>query len=162
MGKPRIDDIEEAIIAAIQNASTMSYVQDEQVQTFAQRTIDFQNEQLIVNPPAVIVHYLGGRYVPEEVTKHRHSIAERWILVAVALNLRGSEEARLGGVDGETGVYEILEDLKAIFAGLKLTVDTDKNVYCHLVGTTFEGIASDGAFAYGLEIEVGGTTWDNV
>jgi hypothetical protein len=159
MGKPRIDDIEAAIIAAIQDDANMSYIPDDQVQTLSQRTVDFAREQIVVVPPAVLLAYTGGAYLPQNIPLTAYSIAERFLLIAVAANTRGAGEAKRGS-GADKGVYDILENLKSIFAGRKLTVDIDRAVWTKLVGVTFEGINEAGHFCYGLEIEVGAMTWD--
>lgn len=159
MGKPRIDDIEAAIIAAIQADANMSYIPDVQVQTIGQRTVDFAREQIIVVPPAVLIAYTGANYRAINTPLTGYSIAERFLLIAVAANTRGAGAAKRGsGVD--KGAYDILENLKTLFAGKKLTVDTNQLLWTKLLGVTFEGINEAGHFCYGLEIEAGATSAD--
>jgi len=161
MSKARIDDIEAAIIAAIQADPTLSaYIPANQVQTLSERNVDFRNEQVIILPPAVLVYYLGGNYQPKTNTWKLNLADEPFALLAVARNLRGAKDAKEGGVGGEKGAYEILEDLKTLFAGKQLTVAVGVNVSCRLVGAAFEGLGANGSLVYSLQIICQGI-WDN-
>jgi len=161
MSKARIDDIEAAIIAAIQaDAVLAAYIPANQVQTLGERNVDFRNEQIIIAPPAVLVYYTGGTYQPKTNNWKLNLADEPFALFAVARNLRGAKEAKQGGPGSEKGAYEMLEDLKTLFAGKQLTVATGVNVACRLARTGFEGLGANGSMVYRLEIVCQGI-WDN-
>lgn len=159
MSQPEVGPIEAAIIAAIQASAALSYVPDEQVQPVSERTVDLESVEILVSPPAVLTWYLGGQYDPTTVDAHQYAASERFLLIAVAENLRGTAEARSGAL-GDKGVFEMLADLKDLFAGLKLAIGDTRPITCWLVGTTVEGRTREGYHCYGLEIEFRGP-WDN-
>lgn len=160
MGKPRIDDIEAAVIQAIRDDAALAYIADHQVQTLGERNVDFRAEQIIVVPPAVLVFYLGGRYRAQTTELALYDAVEPFLLVAVARNLKGAAEAKRG-TTAEKGAYDIVEDLKSLFAGKKLAVAPGADVRCELVGVSFEGVNQANHWAYGLEIHARGI-WDNL
>ena len=161
MGNPTIAAIEDALIAAIRQADALAYVPDPQVQTLSLRGVDFDQEAIIVIPPAVLVAYVGGGYEPHDNTLHKHVVRHRFLLIAVAENLRGNRQAKEGDELGTPGAYGILDDLADLFAGRRIEFAGARRTYCRLAGTSFEGINPNGHFAYGLEIEVHGV-WDNI
>ena len=160
MSKARIDDIEQAIIDAINGDTNLAYVSKGQVQTLDQRGIDFSSGQIVVLPPAVLVLYLGGTYSSRNINNSHYTALEPFLLLAVTANLRGAAEAKRGGIDSEKGAYDLVEDLKTLFGGKKLTVATGVDVYCSLSNVSFEGINPTRHFVYGLEITVKGE-WNN-
>jgi phage gp37-like protein len=166
MTRPGIDTIDAALIAMLQASATLSYVPDNQIQEFDSRAYDFESAELIVTPPAILVSYEGGSYVPKNHDNSSYAIDERFTLIAVAENLRGSAEARQGGVGAtEKGIYEMIEDLKSVIVtNRKLEIDSTTHKYVGLVlGNTviFENVFyRSGQAAIGLQIQVTGTRWD--
>ncbi len=164
MTRPGIDIIDSALIALLQGASTLSYVPDNQIQEW-ERGIDIDTMQIIVAPPAVLIAYEGGQYAASNHDNSAYRIDERFMLIAVASNLRGLADALNGSVGTEKGVYEILEDLKSVIvANRRLTIDapTNKRVSLVLVGTVvIENLFYQNGFAaMGLQLQVTGTSWD--
>ena len=161
MSKARIDDIEAAIVSTVQSDRTIaSYVPRRQVQTLEARGVDFESGQIIVVPPAVLILYLGGNYEGKNITQTVYEAREPFLLLAVVENLRGAAEAKRGGVGQERGAYELIEDLKTLVAGKRLTVATGVDVLLALQNVTFEGVNRNQHFIYGLEVEARGV-WDN-
>lgn len=161
MSKARIDDLEASILSTISgDAAISAYIPANQVQALSQLNMDFASEQIVILPPAVLVYYEGGSYDPKTLTWKLNVAEERFVLLAVARNLRGAKQAKEGGVGTERGAYDILEDLKAVFAGKKLTPATDVDVFCRLASIGFEGVSANGSFVYALHIVARGL-WDN-
>lgn len=161
MGKPRIGDIEAAIIALLQGAAALSYIVDAQIRP-ASEGVDFENMEIVLGDLGVLVQYDGGDYRATNHNQTAYAVDERFTLIAVAQNLRGPAAARTG-VAGESGVYDILEDLKGVIVvGRKLTVDTDKAVYLELLGPrVFENLFyKSGVAALGLQIRAHCSAWE--
>ncbi len=162
MSKARIHHIEAAILQAVRDdAAITRYVPRHQVQTLDRRGVDFASGQIVVAPPAVLVFYLGGTYQARTVTGKSYAAREPFLLLAVAENLRGTGEAKRGAMKSEKGAYELIDDLKTLLAGRKLTVASGVDVYCFLSNVSFEGINPNGHYVYGIEVEARGN-WDNV
>lgn len=162
MSKARIDDIEAAIVSTIrEDAALSASLAPSQVQTLEARGIDFDSGQIIVVPPAVLVLYLGGAYEAKNITRTVYEAREPFLLLAVVENLRGPAEAKRGGVGSERGAYDLIEELKTLFAGKRLTVATGVDVLLSLANVTFEGVNRNHHFIYGLEVTASGV-WDNV
>jgi len=161
MGKPRIGDIEAAIIALLQTSATLSYIVDAQIRP-ADGGIDYENLEIVLGDLGILVQYDGGDYKATNHNQTAYAVDERFTLIVVAQNLRGAAAARTG-VAGEKGVYDILEDLKAVIViGRKLTVDTDKAVYLELLGPrVFENLFYKfGAAALGLQVRAHCSAWE--
>ena len=162
MSKARIDDIEVAIRKAIQDDETItSYVPKHQIQSIGEREIDFKSGEMLVVPPAVLTLYLGGAYEAKNVTETVYHAREPFLLLAVVANLRGVEAAKEGGVSQERGAYDLLEDLKTLFAGKRPTVATGVDVLISIRNVGFEGINEQRHYTYTLEILADGI-WSNV
>lgn len=155
MGKPRIDELEQAILDAIKaDAALAAYVKPEQVQTLSRQGFDFASEQFVLAPPAVLVFYAGGPHEDRNIKGDQYRHCASFILMAVAANLRGAGEARRGfGTD--KGAYDIVDDLRNLFAGKELELPSLIGVkpLCFLRSVGFEA-AQDGLVVYSLEIEV--------
>jgi hypothetical protein len=161
MGKPRIGDIETAIIQLLQRADDLYYIADEQIRP-ADGGIDYENLEIVLGDLGILVQYDGGAYKSHGHDKSGYEIEERWTLIAVAQNLRGSAEAKIG-IAGEKGVYDILEDVKGtIVKGRKIIVDTNQPILLELLGTAvFENLFYRfGAAAVGLQIKASRTTFE--
>src|SRR3990172_8819120 len=90
MAKPRLDDIEDAIIAAINADATLSaYIKSNQVQALGERGVDFARQQIVVAPPAILLFYTGGSHRARNINLTGYEHEGRWALSAVAGNLRG-------------------------------------------------------------------------
>ena len=162
MGKPRIDEIEQAIIDAITNDPTMKGYIKGKVQTLSERNTDFSREQFIVNPPQVLVFLSGGSHSQDTIegTMYRNPLT--FLLVALARNMRGPDAARRGS-GSDVGTYDILDDLRTLFAGKILTLATLGSAnapICLLGAINFES-AQKNQMAYSLEIIVN-ADWDNL
>lgn len=157
MSKPRIKDIQIAVVNAIKDSTALSWIPDDQIQEASDRNIDFINQEIIVTAPAVIVLYTGAGYQARNTNKTKYDIYEKFLLIAVAENRRGIAESLQGSdIPNEYGVLEIIEGLKDAFAGVRLTVSTGVYVYPSLLGVSMEGVTPAGEICYGLEIETGG------
>ena len=162
MTRPAIDVIENALIAMIQDdASYLTYIPDNQVQSFEQG-VDLQSMEIILTPPGVLVMYESGSYAPLDINRSSYSIDERFTLIAVASNLRGMAEAKLGS-GTEKGVYDILEDLKRLVVHnrrLAISASTDVTLI-FLSVMPFENLFYRTGFAaYGLQIKVQSSSWE--
>jgi hypothetical protein len=162
MGKPRIGDIEQAIIELIQGDPTIAaYIRPASVRSH-ESGIDFENLEITLDDYGVLVMYEGGQYTPRVHDGSGYAIEERFTLIAVAQNLRSLTAAKQGNA-GEIGVYDILEDLKsAIVAGRKLAIASIKDVRLELIGTVLmENLYyRKGAAAIGLQIRAHCAAWE--
>ncbi len=161
--KLRIDEVEVALLAWLQQSPELNWIRKEQIQSVGQKSVDFSSEQIILVPPAIVVAYSGGTYggLGRDITGKRYGVREFFSVMAMAENLRGADAARRGGAITEKGAYSMLEDLKTALAGTKLTTSSGAEGYCWLLGAEFVGFNSAGHALYSLEIEVRGN-WDNV
>jgi hypothetical protein len=158
MTRPGIDVIESALIEMLQDDPTLAaYVPANQIQSHDQG-VDFDNAEIIVAPPAVLVAYDGSSYTPANTENSAYSIDERFVLIAVAEDLRSAAAAK-------AGVFSLIEDLKvSVVTNRRLTLDatTGKRVTLKLLGVAIleNYFYRTGCMAYGLRIQVTGTTWD--
>ena len=160
MSKATIKDVEAAILKAVEDdASISAYVKKEQVQTVSERNVNFATEEIIIVAPAVLVMYMGGAYDSQTVQLKKYRAEYRFLLLAVVQNLRSAEAAKFG-TDTQKGAYDLLEDLKQLFAGKQLALPAPARALTRLVGDSLEGIGPDRKFVYGLEIMTTATIWD--
>jgi len=113
----KLAEIENAILEAIRGSFT--YLRTCEVASAR----DFDAEgNLIVIPPAVLVMYGGAEGLAKDVRGLSYQANPRWVLLAAASNLRGALEEKQGdAASGDKGVYDILDDLRALLAGKLLS-----------------------------------------
>ena len=158
MSKARIDDIETAVIAYIALDTLMNGVQ---VEGISANNADFAAERLIVTPPAVLVHYAGGNPQAGTADWHLYSVEERFTLYIVASALRDSASARQG-VATERGAYQMIEDLRTIFAGRQLFLQSGGGpAWCRFAESRFLEFDEQGNAIYALDVIVKGI-WEGV
>lgn len=162
MSRATIKDVELAILKAIRDDSALSYVPDAQVQTVSARNVDFATNRIIIHPPAVLVYYPGGTYEPVTTPLKRYRADYRFILLALVRNLRSDEAAKHGGpAPGEKGAYDLLEDLKLLFAGKELALPSPARATTVLARDELIE-AERGLFLYELELALRNALWDAV
>lgn len=167
MGKPRSDELEQAVIDAVKNDQTLQGYLKDRVHTLSERVFDPKQQKFIVQTPLVAVFYAGGSYEPRVSAETRYRHTASVILVAVAENLRGPAEAKRG-FGSKPGALDIIEDLKTLFAFDSTTQrarelalpgnTTGLKPHCRLVSDQPE-LQRAGQVAWSLEIQVIGH-WD--
>ncbi len=151
MSKPRIDEIERAIIARIR--AMMPKVN--KVEGVDDSNLDSQTGEILVPAPGILVAYSTRNLRPRDITGKRYGKSLYFSLIVLAQNFRSRGDERMDA-------YGMLEDLDTIFAGEILTLEGGAQVHCWLAdGEGFMGLLRAGGVAYGAAIEVRGN-WDNV
>ncbi len=103
--------------------------------------------------PGVWAIYTGGGDEPRSQRLWRHHA--HWTLVVGTRNLRNATAGRLGGVPGEVGSYQIVQDVRRVLAGQRFGLEITPVV---LGGVTslWQGPVADQLISlYALDITVG-------
>ncbi len=110
-----IDQIEDAIVAKIKNASGMAYLK-----TLASYggELDDDLDKVVRSYPAVWIIYAGGGK-PKKIANGKWKTPATFALMAAARNVR-NEAATRKGSSGEVGSYQILKDASALILGQDL------------------------------------------
>ncbi len=117
----KLSEIENALLTAVQNAPALSYLKT--VEPASDRSFDRTTSQFLVVPPAVLTLLLATQLRSRDLQAKTYDYAPRFLLFAVASNLRGPREEKFGDVvTGDVGAYQLLDDLKTALAGLRLTL----------------------------------------
>lgn len=117
----KLAEIEDALLDALRTAPALSYLRT--VEPVSERSFDFARGDFIVLPPAVLSFFLAAPLRSRDLSARTYDYNPRFLLFAVARNLRGvAEEKRGGPVAGEVGAYQVLHDLKTTLAGARLAL----------------------------------------
>lgn len=160
MGKPRIDELEQAVIDAIKADATLSgYLKT--VAALSRSNLDFSTERFIGVPPMVLVFYAGGEHESRNVVANAYRHPARFTLYAAASNLRSDDAGRRGAL-GEKGCYDLLDDLRQLFAGTELTLPSNSGVKPYAtLGAVAPAQIQDDMAVYSMEIHVM-AHWDKI
>jgi len=152
----KLAEIEDALLDALRTAPVLSYLRT--VEPVSERSFDFARGDFIVVPPAVLSFFLAGPLRSRDLTARTYDYNPRLLLFAVARNLRGVAEEKLGGpAAGEIGAYQLLDDLKAALAGLRLTLASGGfQPQVELAAEQLEAFTPNFS-VYSLEVAVRGT-----
>ena len=152
----KLAELESTLLEAIRTAPALSYLRT--VEPVSERSFDFARGDFIVVPPAVLTFFLAAGLRSRDLSARTYDYNPRFLLFAVASNLRGPAAEKLGGpVAGEIGVYQLLDDLKASLAGARLTLPTAGfEPQVELAAESLEAFTPDFS-VYSLEILIRGT-----
>jgi hypothetical protein len=116
----KLAELEDALLNAVRTAPALSYLRT--VEPVSERSFDFARGDFIVVPPAVLSFFLAAPLRARDLSARTYDYNPRFLLFAVARNLRGVAEEKLGGPGGEVGAYQVLYDLKTVLAGARLAL----------------------------------------
>lgn len=152
----KLAEIEDALLDTVKTAAALNYLRT--VETISERSFDFARGDFVVVPPAVLSFFITGDLSSRDLQGRTYSYAPRFLLFALASNLRGVAEEKKGGpTSGEIGAYKILHDLKTTLAGKRLTLASSSfQPVCELARESLEAFTSDFS-VYALELIVRGT-----
>lgn len=150
----KLAEVEDALLDTLRAAPALSYVKT--VEPVSDRSFDLARGNFLVVPPAVLSFFLSSPLRARDLVARTYDYSPRFLLFAVARNLRGLEEEKLGGTAGEIGAYQLLHDLKTTLAGLRLTLPGSSfQPVVELAGEQLESFTSDFS-AYSLELLIRG------
>lgn len=152
----KLADIEDALLETLKQSPSLHYLKT--VGTISSRTFDQARGDFLVVPPAVLSFFSASELRSRDLARRTYSYDPRFLLFAVARNLRGAAEEKLGGpAVGEIGAYQILHDLKATLAGARLALPASASEpVCELAGESLEAFTPEFS-VYALELIVRGT-----
>lgn len=152
----KLAEIEDALLHILRTAPALDYLRS--VEPISERSFDFARGDFVVVPPAVLSFFLTSELTSRDLQRTTYNYIPRFLLFAVARNLRGIEEEKLGGpAAGEIGAYQILHDLKTTLAGLRLTLPgASAQPVVELAGEALEAFTADFS-VYALELILRGT-----
>lgn len=152
----KLAEIEDAVLDTIKTAAALNYLRT--VETISERTFDFARGDFLVVPPAALSFFLSGELGSRDLQRKTYSYDPRFLLFAVASNLRGVAEEKKGGpTTSEIGAYKILHDLKTTLAGKRLTLASSSfQPVCELTRESLEAFTAEFS-VYGLELIVRGS-----
>lgn len=148
MSKPRISDIEQALIERVRaDAAIQAYGQTFETVSVRHITSDeFGNQRLIANPPAFLFLLESSNLATRDVAATTYAYSLLFRIFCFNLNLRGPVEEKRGGpAPNEIGVYTMLDDLKRVLAGARLAVTgVASEPLVRLETETLENLAPEG------------------
>ncbi|MFQ5818303.1 MAG: phage protein Gp37 [Terriglobia bacterium] len=152
----KLAEIEDALLDTVQTAAALNYLRT--VETISERTFDFARADFVVVPPAVLSFFVASEMSARDLQRQTYSYHPRFLLFAIARNLRGLAEEKKGGPGAsEIGAYQILHDLKTTLAGKRLTLASSSfTPVCELAGESLEAFTTDFS-VYALDLIVQGT-----
>jgi len=152
----KLAELESALLNTLRTAPALSYLRT--VEPVSERSFDFARGDFIVVPPAVLTFFLAAGLRSRDLSARTYDYNPRFLLFAVASNLRGAAEEKLGGpVTGEVGAYQILHDLKTLLAGARLALPGGGGLpVVELAAESLEAFTPDFS-VYSLEILIRGT-----
>ena len=150
----KLAEVESALLALLRTASALTYVKT--IEPVSDRTFDLARGNFVVVPPAVLSFFFSSRLAARDLAARTYDYAPRFLLFAVARNLRGAEEEKLGGPGTEFGAYRLLHDLKTTLAGARLALSSGGvQPVVELAAEQLESFPADFS-AYSLEVAIHG------
>lgn len=152
----KLAEIEDAVLDTVKTAAALNYLRT--IETISERSFDFARGDFVVVPPAVLSFFVASELSSRDLARKTFSYDPRFLLFAVARNLRGVAEEKKGGPEGsEIGAYKILHDLKTTLAGKRLALASSTfQPVCELTSESLEAFTADFS-VYALELIVRGT-----
>jgi phage gp37-like protein len=146
----KLAEIENAILDLVK--ANLPYLNDMAVPVADEHFDDLDN--IIAPVPAVLAAFTGSEIMPATVRGLANDYAPIWKLAAGASNLRGSAEEKQGDpAGGEKGVYDILDDLRALLGGRKLEFESGGVGVVYLRGEELAQFSREGTWI-ALKVQV--------
>lgn len=150
----KLAEVEAALLALLRTAPALAYVKT--IEPVSDRTFDLARGNFVVVPPAVLSFFFSSQLRARDLAARTYDYQPRLLLFAVARNLRGTEEEKLGGPGTEYGAYRLLHDLKTMLAGARLALASGGvEPVVELAAEQLESFTADFS-AYSLELLVRG------
>lgn len=150
----KLAHLEDALLDRLRASSTLSYLRT--VEPVSDRSFDLARGNFLVVPPAVLSFFTASQLRSRDLVARTYDYTPRLLLFAVARNLRGVREEKLGGPPGEIGAYRLLDDLKATLAGARLSLPgAGFQPVVELAAEQLESFTADFS-AYSLELLIRG------
>jgi hypothetical protein len=148
-------ELETALLDALRGAPGLAYLRT--VEAVSERSFDFTSGDFIVVPPAALSFFLSSQLRSRDLAARTYDYNPRFLLFAVARNLRGIEAEKSGGpTPEEVGAYTLLNDLKSALAGARLaTPNGGPAPVVELAGESLESVTTDFS-VYSLEVVLRG------
>lgn len=120
MSQPQLAGMEDALMVLVENDATISGYQ----KTIATiNTSNFEEDgRLLVIMPAFLFYMGTGVLKAPGINAVSYEYLQQVSIFLVQQNLRGPSDEKKGSLPGETGIYEMLDDLKRVLASARLTV----------------------------------------
>ncbi len=147
--QPKIRDLEDALIAAVKNdpaikayGKTFATVSSGNIQED-----ELGNQRIVARTPAFLFFLegsaLSGR---DRIVLKTYDYLLSFRIFAYNRNLRGPAQEKKGiAALGEIGVYDMLDDLKRVLGGARLTVpEASSKPQVELVSEQFESMSAEG------------------
>jgi hypothetical protein len=152
----KLAEVETALLEALRAEPALAYLRT--VEPVSERSFDFATGNFLVVPPAALSFFLASQLRSRDLGARTYDYNPRFLLFAVARNLRGTAEEKTGGpAPEEVGAYQLLHDLKSALAGRRLTpAGTAFQPVVELAGESLEA-ATPECSVYSLELLVRGT-----
>ena len=149
-------ELENSLLDAIRTTPALAYLRT--VEPVSEHNFDFTRGDFIVVPPATLSFFLGAQLRARDLSAHTYDYNPRFLLFAVARNLRGIQEEKSGGpTPEEVGAYALLHDLKSALAGARLASTSGGSApVVELAGESLESVTADFS-VYSLELLLRGT-----
>ncbi len=148
-GRPKIREVEDALIAAVQNdpaikgyGKTFATVSADNIQEG-----ELGNQRVIAAAPAFLFFYEeGGLRAVDPITRKTYDYTMNFRILAYTRNLRGPAEEKKGQPQlNEIGVYDMLDDLKRVLGGARLAVPgVSSKPQVELVSEQFDSMSAEG------------------
>ncbi len=151
----KLAELETALLDALRTAPALSYLKT--VEPTSDRSFDRATGNFIVVPPAALTLLLSAQLRSRDLAARTYDYAPRFLVFAVARNLRSPRAEKFGGAaPEEIGAYQMLDDLKRTLAGLRLTLPSANfQPVVTLAAERLESFTPDFS-AYSLELVVRG------
>ncbi len=147
-------ELEKSLLDAIRATPGLAYLRT--VEAVSERTFDFTQGDFIVVPPAALSFFLSSQLRSRDLAARTYDYNPRFLLFAVARNLRGVEAEKSGGpTPEEVGAYTLLNDLKSALAGARLAANGGPAPVVELAAESLESVTADFS-VYSLELVLRG------
>lgn len=152
----KLAEVENALLTSIRTAPGLHYLRT--VEPISERSFDFTRGDFLVVPPAILSFFLSAPLRSRDLGARTYDYNPRFLLFAVARNLRGLQEEKFGGpAPEEVGTYQLLHELKATLAGHRLSLPSNGfQPVVELAAEQLEAFTSDFS-VYSLEVSVRGS-----
>jgi len=149
-------ELETALLDALRAEPALAYLRT--VEPVSDRSFDFASGNFLVVPPAALSFFLASQLRSRDLAASTYDYNPRFLLFAVARNLRGTQEEKAGGpTPEEIGAYQMLHDLKSALAGRRLELaGASFQPVVELAAESLEAVTADFS-VYSLELLLRGT-----
>jgi hypothetical protein len=149
-------ELETALLESIRTEPALAYLRT--VEPVSERSFDFSSGNFLVLPPAALSFFVASQLGSRDLSARTYNYNPRFLLFAVARNLRGTTEEKAGGPGPEeVGAYRLLHDLKSALAGRRLALaGASFQPVVELAGESLEAATPEYS-VYSLELLMRGT-----